>query len=299
MDPQTTSAPPRWPLVVRIGAAWTLITGALSFAGWAGQNLGAATGIPFTLQHFLQGLILSGFVVPGLLWLRHRADRRGLGGMGIGSPSSAVRSFAVGFGIVAVPMFLVLSTADLLGWIALDVDLSATGVGLLLLGLVTATLFEALPEEFAFRGYIYHHLNGRFGSWAGSALTVALFVLTPIVLVEIQDHLLEMDVQVNSSDRITMQYVVTLGVFGAIVQDLRVISGLIWTGMGFHLASLMSSRVTGPTPGRFIHVTEQTAPAALQSLTLATIAAMSLIVLAWPKIRPTKAAEERRAIEAV
>lgn len=126
------------------------------------------------------------------------------------------------------------------------------------MGTLTAFFFEALPEELLFRGYIFRNLNGVMRKWTASITTVALFVLLPILLVQIQSRWLGMEIQVGPSDHITTSYLLIMCAFGTFLQYLRVLTGTVWTGIGFHLFFLMANRIMGVRESSFILMSDLT-----------------------------------------
>jgi hypothetical protein len=84
--------------------------------------------------------------------------------------------------------------------------------------------------------------------WAAAALTVVLFVLLPVILVPIQRNILGMDISVGATNHITVDYLIIMTIFGSFVQYLIILTGTVWTSIGFHLAFLLANRIMGPLP---------------------------------------------------
>jgi hypothetical protein len=181
-----------------------------------------------------------------------------------------------------VPLVLTLVVTSLLGWATVTVNTSTPALGALAAGYVTVFFFEALPEELVFRGYIYRNLNTTLRRWAAGAVTVALFVLLPIVLVAIQRNILGMEIQVGPSDRITGGYLITMMFFAAFVQYLRILTGTVWTGIGFHLHFVFLNRLLGPRETNLIRLTDLTTEGPMQVTLIITV----LLVLAALVLSP-------------
>lgn len=267
---------------VRVGAAWLLAVGALAFAGWAGEYVETAFGADRYLRYGLQALIMSGLVVPGILWLRVNWDRADMAGLGLPGLGKSVRSLALGIGLLALPLVATIALAKLFGWATITVTDADGAFGALLFTMFTAFLFEALPEELAFRGYVYRNLNTSMSRWLAGAAAVALFVLAPAVLVPIQEHILGMEVTLGGATRLTAGYLITMLIFGSFVQYLRILTGTIWTGVGFHFAFLLVNRILGPRPTDFIQFSEIVAPGAMQITALAIVGLVAVGLLAYP-----------------
>lgn len=273
---------PRHSLAIRLFAGWALCLVALGLAGWVGELVQESMGITWRVRHSIQALIMSGLVIPGVLLLRARWDRAALKELGLPGPGRSIRDFATGVGIIGVPLASVLIASHLAGWATVSADVSLSGLATLLYLVLTAMLFEALPEELVFRGYIYRNLSATYRRWVASIATVGLFVLLPVVLVMIQTHVLRMEVQLGGSTGLTAEYVVIMVIFGSFVQYLRVLSGGIWMGIGFHFSFLLMDRIVGPGPSDLVRMTEIAPTAPLQAIGLG-LAGMTLLgVLAYP-----------------
>jgi membrane protease YdiL (CAAX protease family) len=269
---------------IRIGAAWLLTFGALALAGWAGEYVETAFGAGRFVRYGLQTLIMSGLVVPGILWLRVHWDRADMAGLGLPGLGTSLRSLSLGIGLLGVPLVATIVLAKLFGWATITLTDADGAVGALLFSMFTAFFFEALPEELAFRGYIYRNLNTRMSRWLAGAATVALFVLTPVLLVPLQEHVLGMTITVGGASHLTAGYLITMLIFGSFVQYLRILTGAIWTGVGFHFAFLMLNRILGPRPTDFIQFSDIVAPGALQVTALGIVGLVAVGLLAYPWI---------------
>lgn len=271
-------------LAIRIGAAWLLTLVALALAGWAGEFVQTTFGAGRYLRYGLQALIMSGLVVPGILWLRVNLDRAPVSGLGLPGSGRAVRDMALGIGLIALPLFATILFSKLFGWANVSVtDADGAWTGLLF-SMLTVFFFEALPEELAFRGYIYRNLNTRWSRWLAGAVAVVLFVLLPVVLVPIQEHILKMDVVVGGAFGLTAGYLITMAIFGSFVQYLRILTGTIWMGVGFHFAFVLLNRVIGPRPTDLIQFSDVVASGAMQITAIGIVGLLAVGLLAYPKL---------------
>lgn len=273
---------------MRIALAWVLALTALALAGWTGEVVEASLGIGSRARYGLQALIMSGIVVPGIWWLRTRVDRHPLGGLRVLGFQRWLASFGVGAGLIALPLIVIVLLTNLFGWATVTLNLTGSALGTLAAGIGTVFFFEALPEELVFRGYIYRNLNTVLPRWAAGALTVALFVLLPVVVVSIQHRLLGMEVSVGGASTITGSYLITMLLFGTFVQYLRILSGTIWTGVGFHFAFILINRIMGPRPTHMIRFSDVTAQGPMLATTLAIVVLLltALLVYPWLAKRP-------------
>ena len=268
----------------RIAAAWTLGFVALSFAGWMGERSVAFFGDGSRGRYFLQALIMSGMVVPGIWWLRSRVDRLPLAGLGLPDLRRSLSAFTLGLGIIAVPMIVTALLTNLLGWGSVTLNLSPSALATFGAGIITVFFFEAFPEELLFRGYIYSTLNTRAPRWAAGGLTALLFVLLPVLIVSFQQHVLGMEVRVGGASQLTAVYVISMAIFAVFTQYLRILSGTVWMSMGFHFAFVLVNRVVGPRETAVIRFEEVTAQGPIQVAALVSVLLLIIALVGYPRL---------------
>ncbi|OUE16973.1 hypothetical protein CMMCA002_12515 [Clavibacter michiganensis subsp. michiganensis] len=208
-----------------------------------------ATGAGLLLEIVLQAVLMSAIVVPAVVLLRRRLDRRSLASIGLSRRIG--RPIALGVGVGAVTGAVVWVPAGLLGWIRVDgVDLAAFAGFLLLDGVVLA-LYEAIPEELALRGYMWTNLRDGTGLVVATLLTTALFPAIGVVIESGRWILLT----IAGSDtgaftpvpegNDAVVYVLQLGLFGlALVAARRIpMEGALLIAMAFHWTQLTVTRV--------------------------------------------------------
>jgi hypothetical protein len=194
-------------------------------------------------------VLMSAIVVPAVLLLRRRLDRRSLAGLGLSRRIG--RPIALGVGVGAVTGAVVWVPAGLLGWIRVDdVDLAAF-VGFLLLNGVLLALYEAIPEELALRGYMWTNLRDGTGLVVATLLTTVLFPATGVVIESgrwIVRTIAGSDTGAftpipGGNDAIV--YVLQLGLFGlALIAARRIpMEGALFIAMAFHWTQLTVTRV--------------------------------------------------------
>ena len=277
----TAARPPALPL--KVATAWLLGFVALSFAGWIGEQSQGYFGDGSRGRYFLQALIMSGMVVPGILWLRSRVDRLPLAGLGLPDRRRSVAAFALGLGIITVPVIVTVLLTNLLGWGSVTLNLSPSALLVFGSGIITVFFFEALPEELIFRGYIYSTLNTRAPRWAAGGLTAVLFVLLPVLIVPFQQHVLGMEIWVGGATRLTASYLITMAIFALFTQYLRILSGTVWMSMGFHFAFVLLNRVVSPRPTAVIRFEEVTSPGPVQMTALVSILLLIIGLVGYPR----------------
>jgi membrane protease YdiL (CAAX protease family) len=271
-------------LPVRIVAGWTLIFIALGLATWFGDVAEANWGIAGKMRYGIQALIMAGMVVPGILILRLKLDRKSIASLGLPGVKRSLFWFAFGVGIIIVPFVAIIVSTLIFGWATMTFNTSGPVIGAFSATVVTAFFFEALPEELAFRGYIYRNLNTRFARWAAALLTIALFGLLPSVLTLVQQYVLGMEVRIGGAGSLTIGYLITMAVFGAFTVYLRILTGTVWTSIGFHLAFLQMSRIFGLKSTALIQLTDITSDTPMKIIMIVSLLLIFGGLIAYPFI---------------
>lgn len=81
-------------------------------------------------------------------------------------------------------------------------------------------LYEALPEELIFRGYIFRNLADRFPQWVAIVGQAAAFSLFGVMIGAAQN----------------VERILLFVTFALVLGLLRALTGNLWTSIGFHLA---------------------------------------------------------------
>jgi hypothetical protein len=233
----------------------------LALAGWVllGAGLGISVGIASALEQALdltrltvglvQAVLMSAIVVPAIVLLRRRVDRRGLAGLGVSA--RVLRPLAMGIAVGAGTGLAVWVPAWLAGWIRVDdLDPILFAQFLLLNGIVLA-LYEALPEELALRGYMWTNLRDGWGLTVATLVTTALFPFLGLVVGPVQWVVTTAlggtgavpSVFPPGNDPIV--YIVQLVLFGlALVAARRVpVRGALLIAVAFHWTQLTVTRI--------------------------------------------------------
>ncbi len=272
------------PIPVRVIIAWLLCFAALALAGWAGEHAIKYWDVKGTSRYLLQAIIMSGLVVPGIWLLRFGFDRGEPKSIGLGNIRKAILKFTLGIGLMAVPIILAIACTLLFGWGTVSINANGSMLSTLAVGIGTVFLFEALPEELVFRGYIYSNLNVRLKRWTSALLTVGLFVLLPVLLVPFQNYILGMEITVGNSNTLTMSYIIIMVFFGSFIQYLRILTGSIWTGIGFHLMFVYINRLMGPSSESLIQFSGAENETPMQLIFVGSIVLIFIALLVYPFI---------------
>ncbi|MCA6078945.1 CPBP family intramembrane glutamic endopeptidase [Fulvivirga sedimenti] len=230
--------------------------------GWAGQSLADAGLVEGQMQFLIQGLIFTGLVIPGVLFIRKYG---GLSfDLGLSNGSTSIRQFLKGAGLLVIPIIVILTIVQWMGWAEIIFHADVNFIQPLLIGFFAVLLHEAIPEELLVRGLLYGVLRTRLGKWTSALLTVIVFVLWPVVVVNIQHYLLGMTINVGGADSIQAGYMITMFIFGCFTIFLRIFSGSVWMGVGFHCLFVYINKLFSPTDASLIQISEVTNTTAIQ-----------------------------------
>lgn len=229
-DPSTTpAAPPNarrrnggddrpglpWRLAIVFLAVvliWLLVAGGLgSFFGPAYSD---------RVGHAVRAVAVSALVVPLIVVSRRYLDRRPWVGIGLTPLRDGWRPALFGgtFWLVAAGVGLTVTLA--LSWARVAGDAPSAEIVLLALYLpLLVFLYEALPEELVFRGYFYRNLAARYAPWIAVLGQAALFTMFGAAIGA-----------AGSVDRVILFFT-----FSVVLGILRVVTGNLWTSIGFHL----------------------------------------------------------------
>jgi len=236
-------------------------------------------------RYTLQALVLSSLIIASLLVLRNVVDHQLPKSIGIGNLSDGLKKFFLGLGLFLIPITLTITLTMVFGWG--NVTFNSINLSVLGSGILTVLLFEALPEELIFRGYIYTHLTTDFAKWKASLITILLFVISPVILVSIQ-NMLNINVTIGGASSITTTYILSLIFFGVFVQYLRVLTNSIWTGVGFHLFFVYINRLIGTSSENLIQLSDVTDETPMQIILGISMLAVLVGLFLYPKISKQK-----------
>lgn len=278
----------------RVLAGWIVIFTGLGLAGLVGDYAVKDWSFEPTNRLYVQALVMSGIVLPGIWLLRKRLDKGTPDTIGFQGLTSNLRSFGLGVGIIMGPLLVMALLSDLLGWSDVEINYDSETASKLALGLLTVLFFEALPEELLFRGYLYSNLSASFKKWQAGMITVLLFLLLPITLSLVQKYFLGMEMSLSGANTITAEYVLMILVFGSFIQYLRIMTNNVFTGMGFHLFFIGFNRISGngATSLKFIQFNDITNNGAMQITMLVCIVLILIGLFVYPylSLRNTEAA---------
>lgn len=218
---------------------WATVTVGLFLATVAGTIAEEQFAIVGNGQLVIQATVMSIIIVPIIIYLYQQLYRL------IGKPERPVYSlirghyFFTGFFLAAALAVVGLFIASALGWIEIEQwHQPQDWIGALLINMLIAFFYEALPEELALRGFVYDVLRHRFAVWLSVLAQTLLFVAFSIGV-----SLLQVIVGMSTVESIfIIPHMILLFFFGIALALTRVWTGSLWAAIGFHLGYLAMAR---------------------------------------------------------
>ena len=236
--------------------------------------------ISTSVNHLLRGVLFSALVIAGIWYVRRQTNALDQP-LGYKSPATAIKTLALGLGLILVPLIITLSATQLFGWAQIRINSNASILSSFMLGIFATFLTDALPEEVIFRGFIYSQLNTRFHKLKSSLLSVAAFVLFPLVIVAVQ-KMLNYPIYIGGNDHISPSFMITMVFFGSFMQYLRVLTNSVWTSIGFHTLFVFMNMLIGTTDSSFIQMSELTSERPAQILLICLVVLTFASLIAYP-----------------
>jgi hypothetical protein len=237
---------PRGAALVRGLLGWGVLCAGLGLAVGLAAVLQQRAGLAGAARVLVQAGLMALLVVPAVLVLRRRLDRRSTSSLGLGRRLG--RPVLLGVGVGLGSGAAVWWPAVLAGWVRVDgVDLT-THVRFLLLNGLALLLFEALPEELALRGYTWTNLRDGWGAGTATLLSTALFPfsagMSSVVSAGVTGLLGTRPLPLQAFPDDPVVYVLQLLVFGlALVAARRVrVPAALWVAIAFHWTQLTVTR---------------------------------------------------------
>ncbi|MGE7690492.1 CPBP family intramembrane glutamic endopeptidase [Lysinibacillus sp. NPDC097214] len=186
-------------------------------------------------NHLIQGLVMSGLVIPIILYLYQHVYRlTGVKPMAPVYSWKRLHHFISGVILAIALASLGFFIGNFQGWIDFEKwHPSEQWFIALTLNILFAFFYEALPEELGLRGMLYDVLRYRFSAWLSVLLQTLLFVAFTIAVGQLQ-----VLVGLAPGVSINFFYIILIFCFGICLQLLRLWTGSLWTSIGFHLTYL-------------------------------------------------------------
>ncbi len=197
---------------VAVSLVWLLVV--------QGSDLFFGTAYEDRVGHAVRAVLVCALAVPVVVLARRYLDRRSWEGLRLTPLRDGWRPLLFGMAFWLVAAGAGLATTIALGWASISFATPSGDLLLLALYLpVLVFLYEALPEELIFRGYFYRNLADRYARWVAVLGQAVLFTLWGAVIGA-----------AGSVDRVILFFT-----FSVVLGVLRVITGNLWTSIGFHV----------------------------------------------------------------
>lgn len=227
----------RWWLLLFLGTLAAIV--ALIIAIFVGELLSIRFNLPKYGQQLIQATVMSAIMIPIIFrlykYFRVHYDMDEQAYAIIKMPH-----FFLGFFLVSLLTTVSLFIWQSLGWITLtNWNHPSTWIGALLLNMLIAFFYEALPEELAIRGFIYDVLRLRLSMWKTIFAQAVIFIIfsasVTILLVLINLSSVETLIALPSQLIFHFFFAIALGI-------VRAKTGSLWAAIGFHLGYLILVR---------------------------------------------------------
>ncbi len=275
----------RRPLALAVTLAVVIIALGLLLSTAVAHLLTENFGVDVLYAHGIKAVLMSLIVVGGIGGVRRGVDRRSLSSFGLVLRARSLLDFVFGSALLLGPLLLAVVTGHALGWVTVEINAGGAAGRLVLLSALLVLFFEAIPEEFAFRGYVYRRLSAEMQRWRASLITVACFAMVPVLVWPLQTYVLGLPGTIGNAETLTLGYVVTMVFFGAFVQYLRVLTGTFWVTAGFHFAFVYSNHIMGDAPEDLVRFVEVQDEGSMQVIFLGALLAVFVGLLATPRLR--------------
>lgn len=274
-------------LIVKIASAFFLTLFAFTFLLAISSKTIKTLNLNAHQISFLESSIITLFIILGIWILRKRLDRGNPLSIGINKFSQGFPKFILGYGLLLIPLIISLLITQLAGWAEIKINWEGAQIDMILLGMLSVFITDALPEELVFRGYIFSNLLTRFVKWKSALITTLLFVLFPILLYPIKGFL-GSDITTGIVSNLSAGYLIYMVFFGAFAMYLRILTKSIWTGVGFHLMFVYINQLIGQDATNLIQFSSFSKELPVQ-LTFGILLILTFIALFfYPKLKGFK-----------
>ena len=228
----------RWGLFLFAG--WAIVTLAVFLATVVGTMAEAYLSVSGNGTQVIQAIVTSGIILPMVIYLYKRLHQQSEQPEVPAFAFTKTPHFLTGFlfaVVLAIAGLYIMSMSGLIG--SIQWQAVTTWLGALLVNLLIAFFYEALPEELIMRGFIFDVLRHKLSVWQTVLVQAFIFLAFSFGVT-----LLQVIVGIASTDSlILLAPELILHFFFAIALALmRVWTGSIWAAVGFHLGYLVIAR---------------------------------------------------------
>lgn len=270
-------------ILLRVLLAFIVATFLLLFS----KQIGDAFKIHGTqLKYVTQGIALTTFVIIIFNIIRIKRDNLFPFSIGLNNPVRAFLLFLLGLCIFIIPILSTLAYISINELATVNINLIANKT--IMLNLIAVLLFEAFPEEYIFRGYIYSNLNVIFPKWKAAIFSAIIFTLFPVILQFITVYVFKDQAYIGGKRFVTLEFLITLLLFGLLLSYLRILTKSIWAGVGFHLLFVHMNKLFGPNRSNIIQLSEVANENDIGSALIISLLFIFLILILYPIVSKKK-----------
>ncbi|MEX1018861.1 MAG: CPBP family intramembrane glutamic endopeptidase [Litorilinea sp.] len=205
-------------------------------------------GLDIAGQQAVQAVLAAALTLGAILFLHVRLDGSPRAALGLPPFPAALRTALWGMGATLAAALVVFGSAALLGGIAATAVDAGRLFAFILSTALTIFLFEALPEEVALRGYVYHNLTRRLRRWVAALSTTLLFLLVPLASWVQMWILTALGIASPPAQWVPageepLSYFTFLFSFGIVLLIARELTGSVWTSIAIHTTFLTINRL--------------------------------------------------------
>lgn len=228
--PSEAAARPRLALPWRL--AVVLAATLLIWPGVAWLSTHVYAGLPQLARHAANALVVSVLAVPLVVAARRHLDRRPWSGLRLTGVRDGWWPLVAGALTWLVPALAGIALCVALGWVHITVADPAQVLRAVALLTVLVFVFEALPEELVFRGYVQRNLTTAMAPWLAVLVQALLFTVFGAVLWAVS----------SGWETVPGRAGLFLGM-GVVLGCLRVITRNLWGCVGYHLAFQVTTQL--------------------------------------------------------
>ena len=215
-------------LIWRVAIVFAAATLIWLFVYWAGDAL---FGPDYHRgRHLASAVATTALAVPMVVLAYRRLDRLPWAALRRGSPRTALGLLLLGAAGYLLPAALAVAVLAATGHLEVGLRAAPAEAVLSVLALlVLVLLYEALPEELVFRGYLYRNLATALPRWAAVLAQAALFTTFGLAVGA-----------AASVDRVVLFFA-----FAVVQGAIRAVTDTLWAPIGFHLAFQTTTQIFG------------------------------------------------------
>jgi membrane protease YdiL (CAAX protease family) len=181
-------------------------------------------------RHLASAVATTVLAVPMVVLAYRHLDRLPWHRLRRASPGTALRLLLLGAAGYLLPAGAAVAVLAATGHLQIGLRGSVAEAVLSVLALMLLVfLYEALPEEFVFRGYLYRNLATALPRWAAVLAQAGLFALFGLA--------------VGAAS--TVDRVVLFFGFAVVQGAIRAVTDTLWAPIGFHLAFQTTEQIFG------------------------------------------------------